>query len=199
MGISKRKANQQSPSANLTPLLEPLAALQRLLERFGDRGVIIGGIAASLLGQPRLTADLDAVLLLSTDELPELIQAAAEEGLFPRIADAEIFARKNRVVLLRHQASSSNIDISLGILPFEVEMVERSQKMTIGKLHLRLPTPEDLIILKAVAHRPKDLMDIQAIATSHPDLDKTRIRFWVEQFAEALEMPDLWETISNLL
>jgi hypothetical protein len=169
------------------------------LERFDDRGVIIGGIAASLLGQPRLTADLDAMLLLSIEDLPELIQAAAEEGVFPRIADAENFARKNRVLLLRHLASSSNIDISLGILPFEVELVERSQKLTVGTLRLRLPTPEDLIILKAVAHRPIDLADIQAVAASHPDLDKDRIRFWVDQFAEALDLPDLWNTISSLL
>ncbi len=136
---------------------------------------------------------------MSTEELPELIQAAAREGLVPRLADAESFARKNRVLLLRHQASSSNIDISLGILPFEFELVERSQKLTIGPLRLRLPTPEDLIILKAVAHRPKDLTDIQAVTASHPDLDKARIRFWVEQFAEALGRPDLWETISSLL
>jgi hypothetical protein len=38
--------------------------------------------------------------------------------------------------------------------------VERSKLYQIGPLALRLPTPEDLIILKAVAHRPKDLLDI---------------------------------------
>jgi hypothetical protein len=42
----------------------------------------------------------------------------------------------------------------------------------------------------------KDLADIQAIASSHPSLDKERIRFRVEQCGEALDMPDLWETIS---
>lgn len=63
----------------------------------------------------------------------------------------------------------------------------------------QLPTPEDLIILKAVAHRPQDLIDIRAIALSHSDLDKERIRAWVEEFGLALELPDLWETISQLL
>ena len=65
----------------------------------------------------------------------------------------------------------------------------------IGQIKLRLPTPEDLIIMKAIAHRPKDLMDIQSIAASVPDLDKrAHVRIWVEQFGEALDMPDLWET-----
>ncbi|MGD9091664.1 MAG: hypothetical protein PVF74_02370 [Anaerolineales bacterium] len=78
-------------------------------------------------------------------------------------------------------------------------MVAHSQILQMGSLHLPLPTPEDLIILKAVAHRPQDLTDIQAIAASHPTLDKERIRFWVEQFAEALEIPDLWEKVSQLV
>jgi hypothetical protein len=62
-----------------------------------------------------------------------------------------------------------------------------------------LPTPEDLIIMKAVAHRPKDLGDIQAIAASHPRLDTQRIQYWVEQFGEALDLPDLWKSILELL
>ena len=48
-------------------------------------------------------------------------------------------------------------------------------------------------------HRPKHLADIQAIAARHPDLDKDRIRHWVEQFGEALDSPDLWEQISRWL
>jgi len=128
-----------------------------------------------------------------------LVDAASQQGITPRIADAEIFARKNQVLLLLHQTSGINIDISLGILPFEIEMIERSQELKVGGLHLRLPTPEDLIILKAVAHRPQDLIDIQAIATSNPGLDKERVQFWVEQFGAALEFSDLWEHISQLL
>ena len=198
MDKTERKGNQPEPS-DITPLLEPLLALQRLLEHFDNQGVIIDGIAASLLGKPRFTADLDAVILLSIEGLPELIDVAREQGIMTRIADAESFARKNRVLLLQHQTSGINIDISLGILPFETEMVARSKELTVGSLRLRLPSPEDLIILKAVAHRPQDLMDIQAVAASHPDLDKERVQSWVTQFGDALELPDLWEKISSLL
>ncbi len=181
------------------PLLAPLAALQRLLSRFGDRGVIIGGIAVSLLGKPRLTADLDAMFLLSVDDIPRLIKMAKFGGIVPRIGAVEEFARKNRVVLLRHQESGTHIDISLGMLPFEEEAVERSVMVQAGTLSVRLPTPEDLIILKAVANRPRDLLDIQTIIESHPDLDRKRVESWVRQFASALEMPELWTDIADLL
>ena len=185
--------------SEIGPLLSPLAAVQRLLERFGNQGVIIGGVAASMLGTPRLTADVDAVLLLSVGRLPKLLEVAAELGLVPRIANAELFARRNRVVLLRHAESGISVDVSLGMLPFEEEVVARSIVHRIGDIELRLPTPEDLIVLKAVAHRPKDLLDIAEIFKSHPDLDRARIEGWVREFAAALEMPELWEDITPLL
>lgn len=186
-------------SEEILPLLSPLAALQKLLARFGNQGLVIGGVAASLLGQPRLTGDVDAMLLLSMDELPSLIEAAIQEGLVPRVPDAEEFARRHRVLLLCHQESGINVDISLGMLPFEEEAVERSVFHQIGNQVIPLPTPEDLIIFKAVAHRPKDLLDIQAIIEAHPNLDKRRIKYWVWEFAQALEMPELWSDIATWL
>ena len=78
-------------------------------------------------------------------------------------------------------------------------MVDRGVVAEVSSLKLRLPTPEDLIIMKAVAHRPKDLADIQAIAGSHPDLNKERVKFWVEQFGDALDLPELWKDIESLL
>ena len=169
------------------------------MARLDNQGIIIGGIAASLLGRPRLTADVDALLLLSIDELPFLIEVAAQEGLVPRITDAQDFARRHRVLLLRHQESGINVDISLGLLPFEIEAVERSTTYQIGPLTIRLPTPEDLIIFKAVAHRPKDLLDIQAIIEGHPNLDRKRIERWVREFARLLEMPEVWDNIAPWL
>ena len=194
--MGKAKGSSDVTPEEIASLLAPIAALQRLLARFDDRGIVIGGVAASLLGKPRLTADVDAVILLSVDDLPRLIQAARDEGLVPRIADAEKFAARNRVLLLRHEASDINIDISLGILPFEIEAVERSVVYQVGPLNIRLPTPEDLIIFKAVAHRPKDLLDIQAIIVSHPSLDRERIKYWVGEFVKVLEMPELWNDIA---
>ncbi len=186
-----------NPSREVTPFLAPLAAVQRVLAHFGDQGMIIGGIASSLLGNPRLTADVDAVILLPTEKVPELISAAEQEGLAPRLEDAEGFARRHRVLLLRHSESSINVDLTLGTLPFEVEAVHRSRVHQIDGLSLRLPTPEDLIVFKAVAHRPQDLLDIQALIHANPNLDRAQIERWVGEFARALDMPELWNDIAD--
>ncbi|MCB8978092.1 MAG: nucleotidyl transferase AbiEii/AbiGii toxin family protein [Ardenticatenaceae bacterium] len=179
---------------------DPLDALERLLAEFDHQGVIIGGLAVSLLGEARFTEDLDAVVLLSIDDIHKFLEAAKREGIEPRIVEADKFAKRNRVLLLRHIASNTNIDVSLGVLPFEQEMVARSKVYEVDDtLKIHLPTPEDLIIMKAIAHRPKDLLDIEGIIRNHPNLDSGRIQEWVTQFAELLERPELWEDIASWL
>ena len=73
--------------------------------------------------------------------------------LFPRISDPIEFALKSRVLLLKHNQTKIDIDISLGALPFEQEMIERAIEFTTPELTVQVATPEDLIITKAVAHR----------------------------------------------
>lgn len=179
---------------------EPLESLQKLISRFNYRGVVIGGIAASVLGQARYTEDLDAMILLSTKDIPQFLEAAKQEGIEPRIENAVDFARKSRVLLLHHIITDTNIDISLGILPFELEVIERSSIQEFDdSLQVRLPTPEDLIIMKAIAYRPKDLEDIRTLAVKYTNLDFARIEFWIKTFAELLETPELWGQIEKIL
>lgn len=184
---------------DIEPFRATIEALQRLLAKFDNRGVIIDGIAVGFLGRPRLTEDVDAMFLLSTQDIPKFLEAAKSENIEPRISKANEFARKNRVLLLQHVPTETNIDISLGIMPFEEEMVDRSIVQSTSTLSVRLPTPEDLIIMKAVAHRPKDLEDIRTIVDKNPKLDIPRIEKWVKQFADVLEMPSLWDDIVGIL
>lgn len=51
--------------------------------------------------------------------------------------------------------------------------------------------------MKAIAHRPKDLLDIQSIIEAHPDLDSGRVEAIVREFAQLLEQPELWEDIAS--
>jgi len=179
---------------------DPLESLQKLISRFNHRGVVIGGIAASILGEARYTEDLDAMFLLSVKDVSQFLEAAKQEGIESRINDAEGFAKKNRILLLRHMITNTNIDISLGILTFEEEVVERSVLHEFDEaLQIRLPSPEDLIIMKAIAHRPKDYGDIRTLVIKYQDLDYKRIERWVKDFAEVLETPNLWPEIKRIL
>ncbi len=188
---------------NLDKSLEPFRAtiesLNRLLKKHDYQGVIIGGVAVGFLGKPRFTADVDAVFLLSIQDIPGFLQVAKDENIEPRIQNIEEFASRNRVLPLSHVPTKVEIDISMGIMPFEEELVERRSEKSFSNLSVYLPSPEDLIIMKAVAHRPKDLEDIRTIVDSNPKLDVGRIKKWVTDFAEVLELPDLWKEIEAIL
>jgi hypothetical protein len=184
---------------SLEPFRAAIESLNRLLEKHNQRGIIIGGVAVGLLGKPRFTADIDAVFLLSTQDIPRFLELARSENIIPREEYTDENARKNRVLLLRHSPTDTDIDISLGIMPFEEEMVKRGRVKLFANLSARLPTPEDLIIMKAVAHRLKDLEDIRSIVDNNSNLDLARIEFWVKEFAKVLETPELWGQIEAIL
>ncbi|MGD9159762.1 MAG: hypothetical protein PVG39_15210 [Desulfobacteraceae bacterium] len=106
----------ENKSSHLLPALESVSLL---LQENALKGMIIGGLAVSLLGRPRYTNDIDLVILDLDDRLPEFLSKLKEYGIEPRINDIEEFARKSRVLLMRHRESEINIDISMGILPLE--------------------------------------------------------------------------------
>jgi hypothetical protein len=91
------------------------------------------------------------------------------------------------------------VDIALGILPFEEQAIQRAVPREVGGFRLPLPTPEDLIVMKAVAGRPRDLSDIEGILATHTKLDLPRIRRQVQQFAKITDRPEMLEQLAKLL
>ncbi len=170
------------------PALQPLDA------------VLIGGIAVSIVAKPRFTADIDMLLTnFDTNRLSTLIERVPEHGFEFRVENPLQFAQRYLVVLLQHRATRILVDISLGCTPFENEITSRATTISIGSLPLRVATPEDLVIMKLVAQRPIDLIDVQQILAVHPHLDKERILYWVGEFSKALEMPELLEKATQIL
>ena len=68
--------------------------------------MIIDGVAASLIGPPRLTADIDATILLEEASLEAFLTQAHVFDLKLRIANLAKFARKSAMLLLHHEASA---------------------------------------------------------------------------------------------
>ena len=70
--------------------------------------------------------------------------------------------------------------------------------MFVGGQEIRLPATEDLIIMKAVAHRPRDIMDIEALIEVTPKLNWRRILKMTRDFSRTLEMPEILDMIEAL-
>lgn len=184
---------------SIAPPAATLHSLTDWLKAENVPGLIIGGVAASLLGRPRFTQDVDALILLDEEHWERFLNAGARFGFTPRITDAVAFARRSRVFLVQHQPTGIDVDIALAGLPFEEEAIRQVKQRKIGKLTLPLPTPENLIIMKAVAHRPQDMADIGALADANPRLNHRRIHRWVREFSRALDMPDILTDLEKIL
>ena len=180
-------------------LFGALKSISLLLKNDDVEGMVIGGLAVSLIGRPRYTNDIDLVILNLDDRLPEIISRLKKLGIEPRIDDVETFAKKSRVLLMRHSESGINIDISMGILPFEIDAVSHRQTKSYSGLEIVLPSPEDLVIFKSVAHRPQDIEDIKVILNRYPKIDKEYILSYVREFAEVLEREDIYDNIQKLI
>jgi len=182
-----------------TSLQAALADVMKWLDALHIPSMVIGGVASSMLGRPRLTQDVDALVVLPEGEWPKALSSANNHGIVPRIEDPLGFARRSRMLLLTHTSSNIDIDIALGGLSFEMEALDRSQTHEMNGLRLRLPTVEDLVIMKAFAHRPKDMEDIIGLLDANPDADLGIVRQWVREFATAMAMPDLLEDFEKIV
>lgn len=84
-------------------------------------------------------------------------------------------------------------------MQFEYEAIEQSKFYDISGIRVRLPRVEDLLIMKAIAHRPKDLQDMEGLLDAHPDAKVEVVTRWVSEFATAVAMPDMIEDWDKLL
>jgi hypothetical protein len=180
-------------------LLGALEALMNALQSADVPAVIVGGVAVSLLGRPRFTRDIDTLVDLEETRWPALLEAARPLKIVPRIGDPLEFARRTRVLLMRHEPSQIEIDVIVGGLPFERAAVASGEWRTLGGFAVRLPRVEDLMTMKAIAQRPQDLLDLEALIETHPAADLSVVRKWVREFSLAASMPSLLEELDRVV
>ncbi len=87
----------------------------------------------------------------------------------------------------------------MGAMPFEAELLDRSWAKKVAGITIRVASPEDLVIMKAIPLRDQDARDIRALLDVYPKLDLRRVRRWVREFAQVLEMPEIAERLEALL
>ena len=181
------------------PLLQAIAACTAWLKQADVAAAVIGGVAASLLGRPRVTKDVDLLALADDGDVPRLLLTGRGLGFEPRVADAVAFARVSGVLLLKHEPSGIEIDLSLAGLAFEREVIERAVERSVRGISFRVATAEDIVVMKAIAMRPRDIADIEAILDTGQELDLVRIRRLLKAFTEALESDDFSAEFERLL
>lgn len=152
---------------------------------------IIGGIAVQRWGQPRLTRDVDLTVLLPQGREEAILHELAA-AFPPRIENAVTFALEHRVLPVS-VPGSSEADISLGLPGFEEHVIARAVGYDLGDgRQVRLCSAEDLIIHKALAGRPQDVLDIEGVVARHGTaLDLAYLRRWLGELGRVADDPQV--------
>ena len=186
--------------AGASGFLDALRALSAALERLGTPAMIIGGVAVAAHGVPRLTVDIDATVAAAQVSPAHAVTVLAQEGIVPRIPDAEPFARQHHVLLAVHEASGTPVDLSFGWLSFEEEALRASEACDYAGVAIRVARAEDLIIYKLVASRPRDVDDVEALLGLHGQtMHLDRVRRTVAEFAALLDDEERPRTLERLI
>jgi predicted nucleotidyltransferase len=168
-----------------------IRAVAAALAELQAPAMIIGGMAVIARGVPRVTRDVDATVAGGRIELPAMLDTFRTHDIVPRIEDVTAFAAVNQVVLLRHEPSGVDIDLSIAWLPFELDALTAADRLEMAGTRVPVARAEDLVIYKAVAFRPQDQQDIERLLVLHSGaIDLARVRRIVAEFATALDEPD---------
>lgn len=179
-------------------LFEAAREVGEFLTARGWQYCVIGGLAVGRWGEPRTTLDADMTLLTGWGDEERYVTALLAR-FASRIADGHSFALAHRVLLLR-ASNDRDVDIALGALPFEVEMVRRAIAVEFAPgLVLPCCTAEDLFVMKAFAGRPRDWLDAESIALRQDHLDEDYIRARLGELCRLKEEPEILKRAERLL
>lgn len=172
-------------------VLAALTRAQLRLESAGIASAVIGGLAVSVWGNPRLTQDVDFKVLLARDEARLLL-----EVFFPMGAPAEVeaFLQRNGILFVKSD------DCLLSDTEFDRAAVQRRVKVDVAAgVSAYVCTAEDLIIYKLISTRGRDLDDARSvIGKQRGSLDRDYILGWLRQFEAALDDSTLIRTFEEL-
>jgi hypothetical protein len=168
------------------------------LERHGTRYLVIGGLAVVAVGEPRTTADADAIVYVSPAEADALILRAAEAGFDVREeVERERFMATGT---MRFRKGPYQIDLIAASLPFEEMAFDRASVHELFGIRLPFPSPEDLILLKVLAGRDKDMLDALGVARRHAErLDVPYLEQTLRPICDLAEDMTPWRRLERVL
>jgi len=138
------------------------AGVQRALDSSHVTFCFIGGVALQRWGETRYTSDVDLTIFCELGNEKDVLQVL-EKHLTSRSEDVVDLLRFARMYLGR-SPEGVEVDVSIGYTPYEQRMMERSVSVDFGvDVPLCCCSAEDLVILKTVAGRGQDWVDLQRI------------------------------------
>src|SRR4030043_1203147 len=143
-------------------LAEVFAKVINLLKKYKIPYLVIGGIAAGVLGEPRTTGDIDIDIKINKKQIEIFLKYTEKEGFtFNKI---KVMQKIKETGTFNIWFTDYHIDFLICSTKFEENALKRGGKIKIFGVRAQFPSPEDLILFKVIPSRPIDKIDIDNIA-----------------------------------
>jgi hypothetical protein len=168
------------------------------LEELGVEYAIVGSFASIAYGEPRLTRDIDILVVLPPERVSDLCRRYPPPDWYVSEPAARQAVRARRQFNVIHTLSGNKVDFLIA-RDDEWGRLQMSRRQQVAVLAGRLgyaAHPEDVILGKLLYYKEggseKHLRDIAGILTVSGELvDRGRVRAW----AEKLAVVDIWDEI----
>lgn len=140
-----------------------------------------GAIALNYHREPRSTLDIDINVFLPPDS--DEIVLTLLRGLDPSIDTTTVQQEIRETGQARALWGSTFVDLFFANTDLHTSMAQRVAREPFADGEINVLSIEDLLICKALFDRPKDWLDIDAVAQTRRDaLDRAYITTWLTQF-----------------
>ena len=179
-----------------------LKELVKLLSATRINYALLGGIAVSVYGEPRLTADIDVNITLDKEEIENFLKKAKKYGFYPIPSNIRKFIKETGVIPMRFSKGEvvGRCDFIIAENEIEYSGINRARLKKIGSIKVKIVSPEDLIVHKLTSNRPRDIEDARGILIRQGKrLDIEYINRWLQIIAKANHKPELLKLFKSLL
>ena len=179
---------------------EVLTALGTCFDSLGVRWYLFGAQAAIFHGVARLTADVDVTVLPELHSTGRLASVMEANGFRLRVTATDDFVARTRVLPFVHSATRLPVDVVLAGPGIEEQFLDRAEFHVLEGVRVPIATVEDLVTMKILAGRPKDLDDAKGMLRARSEeIDLDHVRRMLQLLEEALSQSDLIPQLEQLI
>lgn len=150
------------------------ARLSADLHAAGIAHAVSGSIAMAAHGYVRGTLDIDVLIVTTALTLPKAFDVVRDLGFAGEDRDLIASIRERSVAALRRGPLA--IELLVPVLPYHRTLLDRAVRLDVHGTSVPFVSLEDLLILKMLWRRAKDIADVHALAAlAQGHLDKAHI------------------------
>lgn len=153
--------------------------LLKLSKKLKTRIVFSVGIATNIWGRPRLTYDIDGIIKIEDKKIPLFLSVLSKNGFS--------YDKKNPIKiihglpLLTLKYKEIFIDLFISRNEYQNQIFERMKFIKYQRIKLPTISPEDLVLLKLMSGRTRDLDDVRDIIKFQRNLNFKYLKKWAKK------------------